>query len=158
ELGCELDDEIGFLLADEPVRGGAGSHQPIVQLDVATFEEIDEAAVEAHQAVAAVKVLEPQIKGQRETCAHQSRRPQPLDMRPTVRAPPDPQWGFCCTRASKLWPEPARSPRLGLACPSIWLDRPGRARPIPASRCLRRQAHRRSKCDAPRRSSSAGIR
>ncbi len=108
ELGCKLDDEIGFLLAGEPVRGGAGGHQPIVQLDVATFEEIDEAPVEAHQAVAAVKVLEPQIKGQRETCAHQSRRPQRLDMRPTVRAPPDPQSGICCTRASKLWPETAR--------------------------------------------------
>src|SRR5262249_31201869 len=108
ELGRKLDDEIGFLLGGEPVRSGAGSHQPIVQLDVATFEEIDEAAVEAHQAVAAVKVLELQIKGQRETCAHHSRRPQRLDMRPTARAPPDPQSGICCTRASKLWPETAR--------------------------------------------------
>ena len=62
---------IGFRLAGELFRCRAGGHQPIVQIRVAAFEDIDEAVVEAHQAVAAVKVLEPQIKAKRETFAHQ---------------------------------------------------------------------------------------
>src|SRR5215471_8006616 len=158
ELGRKLDDEIGFRLAGELFRCRAGGHQPIVQVRVAAFKEIDEAAVETHQAVASVKVLEPQIKAKRQTFTHQRDVLNALDMRPTARALPDPQSGICCTRASKLRPGTARPPRPGSVCPSISPDPWGRARPIPAFRCLRPPVRRRSRCDAPRRNSSAGIR
>ncbi len=65
ELGGKLDEEIGLRLAGRLFGRRARGHQPIVQVGVAALEEIDKAAVEADQAVAAIKVLEPQIKSER---------------------------------------------------------------------------------------------
>ena len=44
---------------DKSGRRRAGSHQTIVQLRVAMFEEIDKAAVEPHEALAAIEIFKP---------------------------------------------------------------------------------------------------
>ena len=68
----EFDDEIGFRLAGHLFRRRARRHQPVVQLRILRLEEIHEVAVEAHQAVAAMKVREPQIAPEGQALSHQS--------------------------------------------------------------------------------------
>ena len=76
--GASVDDEIGFVLARHLVRRRARGHQAVVQVEVARLDEIDEAGVEAHQAVADVEVLESQIEAEGRTFSHHSRIPQTL--------------------------------------------------------------------------------
>jgi hypothetical protein len=71
KLRGKLDEEIGFRLAGRLFGRCARGHQPIVQVGVTVFQDIDKAAVETDQAVAAIKVLEPQIKSERWTFSHQ---------------------------------------------------------------------------------------
>jgi hypothetical protein len=70
KLGREIDEEIGFRLAGHLLGRGARGHQPVVQVGVTAPQEIDEAAVEADQALAAIKVLEPQAKSERQAVSH----------------------------------------------------------------------------------------
>src|SRR5262249_866349 len=66
EHGRELDDQLGLRLARDGVGGSPSSHQPAVQAGVAALEQIDEGAVEAHEAVAAVQIRKPQLKAERQ--------------------------------------------------------------------------------------------
>jgi hypothetical protein len=104
ELDRKLDDQIGISLAGDLLRRDAGGHQPIVQLGVALFEEIDKAAVEPHQAFAAIEVFEPQIKAKGKIFAHQQKGILRFGLAPIGRRSPDPQSGICCTRAARLGP------------------------------------------------------
>ncbi len=76
EHGRERDDEIGFRLARHRGRRRARGHQPGMELAIALREESDEAAVEAHQSLAVVKIREPQIEAERQTLTHHSKRPR----------------------------------------------------------------------------------
>ena len=68
----ELDDELRFRLAGCLLRRRARRHQPAVQLRILDLEKIHEAAVQAHQAVAVVKVREPQSEREGDAFCHQS--------------------------------------------------------------------------------------
>jgi hypothetical protein len=100
ELGRKLDDEIGFGLACRRFWGRARRHQPMVQVAIARLEHVDEAGVEAHQAVAAIEFLEAKAETERQALGHRERRPRRGDMRPTASGLPDLRSGICCTISS----------------------------------------------------------
>ena len=95
--GRKLDDEIGFRLALQLFGRGARRHQPVVQLRTLRLEKIHELAVEADQAVAAIKVREPQIEPEGQAFSHRSDRPRTPGHVADGTGRPDPRSGISCT-------------------------------------------------------------